>query len=332
VLRTLLLPLLTCALLAGRPAPASAAPADDAALRASSISAERDKALRERVELQRALEGQLAEQDRLQRQRASWRRDRQLKDKRAEAHATAGRIAAIDQRVRELGARLVVAQRALLAAAEAELRGTPAAERRRRLDGWAANMRRALQPAKKIILPDHRIDPLADPEDLEFQARRIAASEKELEREVEALTRRAERFERMDALRQKRNRASELGSLDDNRPRRSTGRIGTQGERDDNAGLGGFDGDSAPEPGDGAAPPNEDPSGGLSESDPVVVLADVVDAGTIDALRRAESSGDPAARARAAVRAKSQVSAQLERLRKTREAIARRVRQLRGGK
>jgi hypothetical protein len=320
--------LLTLCLLAG---PAQAAPADDAAARASATEAERVRALRERSELHATLNRQIAEAERLQKQRASWRRDRQLKERRAEAHATAGRIAALDQRVRELQTRLEREQRALLAAIDAELRaGAPTVDRRRRLDGWTAVARRGLARTKKIVLPDDRIDPLADPEDLEFQARRIAASEKELEREIDALVRRAERFHRMDALRQKRNRASELGGLDDNRPRRSTGRIGTQGERDDGPAAG-FDGDSAPDNDEGGgSPAPEDP--GVGETDPVVVLADVVDAGTIDALRRAESSGDPLARARAAERAHSQVKAQLERLKRTRGAIDRRIKQLRGGK
>jgi len=341
VLPTFLIPLLAGLLLgpgaptaAARPAvrvaqqaPATAPAADRAAARASSIEAERRRALAERAELQRTLEAQVDEVDRLAGQRASWRRDRQLKDRRAEAHATANRLAAVDRRVRDLAVQLEREHRALLAAVDAEVKaGAASPDRRRRLDGWAAVARRGLQRSRKIILPDHRIDPLADPEDLEFQARRIAASEQELEREVAALIARARRYHKMDELRQKRTRASELGGLDDNRPRRSTGRISTQGERDDGPAAG-FDNESD----DSGAPSPEDPGLG-ADSDPVVVLADVVDAGTLDALRRAESSGDPLAKARAAERAQAQVRAQLERLRRTRTAIDRRIRELRGNR
>jgi hypothetical protein len=271
-------------------------------------------------------QAQLAEIDRLKRRRASWRRDRQLETQLAESQQTASQLAGLDRRLRGLDRALQAAHRQVVAAVGAELRlAPPSSVRRRYLTGWAAASGRALQRTKKIILPDFEIDPLADPEDLELQAQRIAQSEKQLEQEILELSERAQRYDRMVKLREKAARATELSGMDDDRPRRSTGRVGSGAgaEADRGQGAGVSNDDASP------APPEDPSSFGGAESDPTVVLADVVDSGTLDALRRAESSGDPRARARATGRARSQVQAQLERLRKQRQLVERRAKQLR---
>lgn len=271
-------------------------------------------------------QAQLAEIDRLKQRRASWRRDRQLESQLAESQQTAAQLAGLDRRLRELDRSLQTAHRQLLAAIDAEHRlARPEPARRRALSGWAAVSRRALQRNKKIVLPDFQIDPLADPEDLEFQAQRIAQSEKQLEQEIAELAARAQRYDRMVKLREKAARAAELSGLDDDRPRRTTGRIstGAGAEADRGGGAGLSNDDVSP------SPPEDPSSFGGSESDPTVVLADVVDSGTLDALRRAETSGDPRARSKATDRARSQVQAQLDKLRKQRQLIERRAKQLR---
>lgn len=280
--------------------------------------------------LARQQQSQLAEIDRLKRRRASWRRDRQLETQLAESQQTASQLAGLDRRLRDLDRALQAAHRQVVAAIGAELRLSPPssptrAARRRYLTGWATASGRALQRTKKIILPDFEIDPLADPEDLEIQAQRIAQSEKQLEQEISELTERAQRYDRMVKLREKAARATELSGMDDDRPRRSTGRVGTGtgAEADRGQGAGVSNDDASP------SPPEDPSSFGGAESDPTVVLADVVDSGTLDALRRAESSGDPRARAKATSRARLQVQAQLEKLRKQRQLVERRAKQLR---
>ncbi len=136
----------------------------------------------------------------------------------------------------------------------------------------------------------------------------------------------------MDKLRRKRKRAAEHGGFDDNRPRRSTGRVGSGKNR--GTGSPGLSVDDNENVGDPSPSPSDSDLGGFmgadeATSDPTVVLADVVDSDTLNALRRAESSGDPLIKAKAAERAHKQVRAQLERLRRRRLIIERRAKRLR---
>jgi hypothetical protein len=64
--------------------------------------------------------------------------------------------------------------------------------------------------------------------------------------------------------------------------------------------------------------------------DPTVVLADVVGSTTLAELQRAEVSGDPEARARAAERAQKDLAARLARVHERRLEMERRARELRG--
>lgn len=270
-------------------------------------------------------ESQLKEIDRLKRRRASWRRDRMLRKQLAESHNTARALATLDKQLRALKARVRSLRQRLIASANRELASSPSSARRSRLVAWRDRARRKLRPrAKKIILPDSSVDPLADPEDLDEQAARMAQAERRLARELTTLKRRSERFRRMARLRRLRARAAQLRRLDTNRPRRVTGRVGS-GDRNQGAGLSETsDNNGSPAPDDGFA---GDPS--LDEANPVVVLANVVSSRTLDALRRAQSSNDPAVKAAAAERARKQVKARLERLRKQRLRVMKRSRSLR---
>jgi hypothetical protein len=308
-------------------------PADRAAAEVLSIQAERRAAVAEKA-IQAERHGKnLDEVDRLKRGKASWRRERQLKKALAASKRSASALSKIDRRIRSIDKRMRAAQRKLLAAINAELfAGKVDGKRRRQLGKWARATRRSLVRRKKIVLPDQRIDPLADPEDLEYQAARIAESEKDLEREIQDLIAREERYDKMVKLRSKSNRAAELGRFDDDRPRRTTGSFGTTSGTDRGAGAGGFEADdnASPSP---ESPLDSDPSdtGGLSggASDPTVILSDVVDSVTLNELRKADRTGDPRARARATKRTRKAVQQQLEQLRRARKRIENRARKLR---
>lgn len=304
----------------------------------AALERERTQGLAEKARLARLYEGQLQELDRLKQQRASWRRDRLIRDQLRASHDTAAALAAADQRIRRTSAALAAQRQRLVAAVERELAAGPAPARRPILARWRAGaQRQQRRDVKKIVLPDERIDPLADPEELEDHAALLRQGEAELARELERLDLQAQRYRYMATLSAKRDRAAELGRLDDDQPRRTTGRS--------SATPGAGDGEAAAPPpvSDAPAPPPslpEDPvdsgmpnddrdSPGDSLNGLDVVLADVVDTSTADALRAADRSGNPAVKARAAERASAQVRARLERLRAQRTRIQERARELR---
>jgi hypothetical protein len=330
---------------AGRPRVAQVAPATAASdrLRAGvdRLVRERGQVAAERAALAAGYERQLRTIDGLKRQRASWRRDRQLRAEMSSSLDTARRLQTVTARLRDLDARLVRDRRALLAAIDVELATPLAAARRQQLTSVRAQVRTALGPApRKIVVPDEELDPLADPEELEQQAAALRDSERELAREIENLARQAARFRRMSELRQQNERAGDLALRDDEGPRRrqlsSAGRGEALGEGD----SGGDDGGESPpppsDPGPGI-PPTDEPGGGAGEQpptdqgfdEPALVLSEVVDAPTLDALRRAGRSADPAAKAAAAELARRRVADRLRLLRERRAAIERRARELR---
>jgi len=310
----------------------AASPADRDASRVRSLASERRSVAAQKAKLVKSHEAQLAEVDRLKQRRASWRRDRQLKRALADSQQTAAVLSRLDARIRGIDQQLERANKALLVATRNELRGHPSASRRAQLIGWLRSARSALVRTRKIILPAETFDPLADPEDLDYHAQLIAQTEKELEQEINELTAREARYDRMVALREKASRAEELSGFDDDRPRRTTGRIGT-GDRSNTTGAGGgLNGDSAqplPPADPGPTADLGSGSGFGSEGDPTVVLADVVDTGTLDALRRAETSGDPKVKAKATQRTRQAVEARLARLKKARVLIEARAHKLR---
>lgn len=308
--------------------------------------------------LAQVYDGQLRQLDRLKRGKPSWRRDHQVQSMKAESQATAEKLSRADATLRAIDAQLVRARRTLLDAIRTELAQTTLAPARRT---ELAHMQRQVAallrpPPRKIILPDDTLDELADPEELAEQIALIAQAEKELARQDAVLTHREQRYARMTRLREVRDRASEMNDLDDDqvrrggRPSATRGAGATSGGAADSpspgaggtsggggAGSGGSGGDSG---GAGGSPPPTDPgndssppAGGSSLDDTSfeqssIILADVVDATTIDALRRASRSSDPRARAQAAARARAQVEKRLERLRRSRALIQRHLRAL----
>ncbi len=274
----------------------------------------------------------------LKRQRRSWRRDRALRKAMAVAQTTAAKLAGIDADLRAVDKKLRAARRALVVAIDAELAGAPTASRRASLVAWRrAAQRRARPRAKKIVMPDATIDPLATVDELSDQSALMKKTEADLAREERLLARREDRYARMARLQKQRSRADELDVFDDSRPRRNTGRLDLSNDR--GAGGAGAEtaddsaGDPAPAPPDGDSPDSPGLSGDSEpeapvDSDPTVVLADVVDADTLAAMRRAERGNDPAAKARAAARMREQVRTRRERLARQRAKVEQRIRAL----
>jgi len=299
--------------------PAAPATTDAALGRIRALAQRRADLARGQAELTARQQGQLAEVDRLKRQRASWRRDRQLKDALAVSLDTARQLGAAARQLAEVDARLAAARRAALAAIDAELAAAPA-PRRRTLAAIRATLIAQVAPpaAKRIVLPDDQLDPLADPEELDQQAAALRQGEAELAREADSLARQAARWQHQADLRRQHERARDLALRDDDQPRRTSGA----------AGAGGTDGlgnPSQPTPQTGGG----EPGAGGFEGQPEIVLADVIDPTAVDALRAAEQSTDPAAKATAAAAARDQVEARLARLRQHRAAIEARARELR---
>lgn len=316
---------------------------DRAFLGVSRLMTQRSQRAAAKRSLQSTYTTQLAELDRLKQSKASWRRDRQIRGKKAESQATAGRLSRVDAELRALDAQLKVQRQALVVAISRELGlATISAARRAALVKMRGDVTAALRPrARKIILPDESLDELADPEDLSEQIALIAQAEKELSQERQVLRQREDRYTRWAVLREQRERAGQMSDLDDDQVRRSTGRSGRAGRESG----GGASGDSAAEDnGDSASPgaggsdgppddsgdPSPPPSGPDASFDvSSVVLADVVDSTTIDALKRAGRSSNPRARAEAAARARKQVEQRLERLKKSRALIQNHLNKLR---
>jgi hypothetical protein len=263
----------------------------------------------------KAYAAQLAAVDALKRQKASWRRDRQLREQLATSQAQAAKLAALDGKISAADAAIKRARGVAVAQidAEAALLGGAGA-RRGELVAARARMAPAPTPSRRrIVLPDATIDPLADPEDLEAQAQLLRDAELELARAIKTLDGQAASLRRAAGLRAAHDRAGEVAARDDDGPRRVTGAGGGA------ASAAGAESDRGPEP------LGADFAGEATAA----VLRDVVDARTSDALRKADRVTDPATKADAAVRARSQAAARMAALAAQRAAIEARARELR---
>lgn len=301
---------------------------DRAAAGVSRLLAQRNARVVEKRGLATTYQAQLRDLDRLKQSKASWRRDRQIRAGKAESQATAARLSRVDAELRALDTQLKVQRQSLLAAIGRELAGAAVSPARRAaLEKMRGQVSAALRPrARRIILPDDTLDELADPDELSEQIALIQQAERELVAEQVALRQREQRYSRWAMLREQRERAGQMSDLDDDQVRRSTGRSEKAGR--ESAGGGGStssdDSAGAPAPGgdygesDTPTPPSEPDTSFETSS---VVLADVVDSTTIDALRKAGRSSNPRARADAAGRARKQVEQRLQRLRRSRALI-----------
>ncbi len=272
----------------------------------------------------------LAAVDELKKQRAGFRRDRDLRDKLAASLELAKALATANQRVLAAQAgvdktnRLLVAGRLDAINRELSQVGLPDA---RRLALLAERDRAAAPsaPVKKIVVPSLEIDPLADPEELEAQAAALRQSEVEIGRQLEGLAKQETVALRAEELRRNHARALEVTNRDDDQPRRGDQQArSTRTINDENSAV--------PQTGN---PPTGDlgtlgnPTASPTLNDFGVVLADLVDKKQLAALRGAARSDDPAMRAAVAKATRTAVQARLEMLRTKRAEIEARAKVLR---
>lgn len=317
------------AVAAAEPAPGQIAATDQA--NAATTAAERrvDALVAQRGPLVQRYQAQLAAVDQLKNEKASWRRDRELRTSMADSADTAGQLAALDKQLAAARGALVAARQALSTAVDAELAARPIGPRAQLLGRLHAQLATQRHVVKKIVIPDAEIDPLADPEELEQQAAALRQSEQELATQVAGLDEQAKELAEVADLRKQHDRANDLALRDDDEPHRNAQH--SSGST--------IDGAASPSPGQGAG---SGASGGTDafngdhgassaaafESEATIVLGDVLDHATIEGLARASKSGDPAQRAEAARKARDAVKARLDQLQKKRAAIEARVKAL----
>ena len=273
---------------------------------------------------------QVAQVDRLKKQRSSWRQQRELRERLAEAQETANKLTAVTAELARANTALATARRTLVTAIDAEVAAGAGGPRASELGKLRA--RHAQQAPKRkvqrIVLPELEIDPLADPEELDQQAAALRESEQQLLNQIAGLDKQASDLDAVAKLKKQHERAGDLARRDDDQPQRTA--LQSSNAR---ASLEDSGGQSSPAPPDGSGGDglhSLGTTGGGFESDASIVLAEVVDAGTIDTLTRAQRSGDPAQRALAAKKTRDAVAGRLDQLRKKRaevEALAKQRKQ-----
>jgi len=279
---------------------------------------------------------QLEAIDRLKKQRKSWRQEREVRTALTDANDTATKLATQKSELAKATAALTAARRQLAISVDAELASGPTPARVAEL----ARLKSQLAPqtprrVSRIVLPDMQIDPLADPEELEEHIKQLLESEEQLRKQMVGLDKQAKELDEVAKLRKQHDRAGELYRRDDDQPQRTA----SQGGGGRATTFGANDGASAPEAGDPGAGQGGGTGAGLGsggstsvgsfETDASIILADVIDATTIETLTRAQRTGDPAQRAEAAKKARDAVASRLEQLKKKRaelEAIKKRRR------
>jgi len=266
-----------------------------------------------RAMLARRYQEELGAIDRLKNQRASWRRDRELRGSLSDSLETANQLSAAARDLEKAKSALESARRSYLLAIDAELSTSPAPERTRQLGQAKAQLMPQVKDApRRIVIPDFDVDPLADPEELEQRAAELRASEDDLARQLAGLKAQAAELDRLVMLRKQHERAGDLFNRDDDEPHRSTARPS---------------GDS--EGGGGKNPSGSPGTGPNFENFVPIVLADVIDATTINSFAAAQRSGDPTQRAEAAHKTHDAVAGRIEQVRKRRLELEARARQLR---
>lgn len=289
---------------------------------------------------------QLSTIDGFKKQKASWRRDRELGSAQADANDTAKRLTALDKQLASAQQALFAAKKSAVAAIDAEVAaGSP---RSAQLAKLRARLAPPLPAPKKIVIPDAEIDPLADPQDLDQQATAIAAVEKQLEAQRVALDTQQKDLTLVAELRSAHERTGELSTRDDDQPQRGAAHSGgaretstqsspTAGSPTNGGGAGsgaGNDSSTSTTSGGGGGETfgatGDKSAASTFEANTAVALGEVIDRTTIDGLVRASRSGDPRQRAEAAKQARDAVAKRLELLKKKRAMIEARAKQLRG--
>jgi hypothetical protein len=282
----------------------------------------------QRNTLAQQYEAQLQAIDRLKKQRASWRQQRELRTSLSDANDTATKLAAATNELAKGNTALANARRTLQVAIDAELAAGVTGPRATEL----AKLKSQLAPqtqkrVSRIVLPDMEIDPLADPEELDEHAAALRESEAQLSKQIAGLEQQAKDLDEVAKLRKQHERAGELSRRDDDQPQRTATQGGAVGGGRTSFEDSGAAPESAPG-GAGGGAGNGTGTGtgtatgvGSFEADATIVLADVIDASTIETLTRASRTGDPAQRAQAAKKARDAVAGRLEQLKKKRAEI-----------
>lgn len=255
--------------------------------------------------LRQALDGQLVTIDRLKRGPRAWRTKSQLEERLAEAHETGERIKAIDGQLRAARSALVAARSTLVAAIDDELARGVAGSRAQELTALRAQQQ-PRREARRIVLPDTRIDPRLDPEELDEQVAAIREGEAALDRQIKGLEDQGKELQRVAELRKHNDRTLELDKRDDNASRRAASREPSEVISDSGSPSG---------PLYGGADRH------LVESEAPIVLPEVVEQTILDGIVKAQRSGDPAQRAIAVKKARDAVAAKREQLRQQRLQI-----------
>jgi hypothetical protein len=295
----------------------------------------------QRAQLTTRYQDELASIDRLKKQKASWRRDRELNTAQADAKDTGDKLATLDKQLAAAQVAVTAARGAVIKAIDAEL-PTATGPRAQQL----TKLRAQLAPAKvvkKIVIPDATIDPLADPDELEHQAAALKDSEDALARQMKSLDAQASELTHVAEIRKQHERAGDLAMREDDQPHRNAQVSSSKGLADTQQTP--TAGAPPPQTGGGASNSGGEHTGGSTstggdsfvggdrgtgfENDASQALGEVIDRSTIEGLLRASRSGDPAQRALAAKQARDAVAARLEQLKKQRAAIEARAKSLR---
>lgn len=322
--------LLILAIAAGSPAVvAESRPADRPLVEASdTVKAESATRLAEhqvaqltvyRASLAKRYQDELEQIDRLKNQRASWRRDRELRDSLSASLETANQLSAATRELERAKTGLASARHSYLVAIEAEvIAGAEPARLQQLTQARSQLMPQVKIVPRRIVIPDLEIDPLADPEELDQRAAELRASEEDLSRQLATLKTQASELDRVASLRRQHDRAGDLFNRDGDEPHRAATRAPSEVSVAEETG--------------GAARPSASlvtPAPNFENFVPIV-LSDVIDASTINSLAAAQRSGDPALRAEASHRAGDAVARRLGEIRKRRLEIEARARVLRG--
>lgn len=255
----------------------------------------------------------------LARERASWRRDRDLAAKKAEANETARQLEAISRDLATVLRQLATARGALAAAIDAELAAGATGSRAQQLAKWKGQLapQRAVH---RIVIPETKLDMLADPEELDEQAAALRETEQELQRQFNGLD---SQVKDLDTVAKLRNASDRMGDLD-RRDSDST----RHPQSPSASGKAGASGDAATAPlNTGSAVPEAARDSSFAADAPTV-LVDVVDASTLESLKKG-MSGTAEQRAEAIRKVRDAVAARALQLAKRRAEIETRSKTLR---
>src|SRR5215831_6510243 len=201
--------------------PAQPPSAATAVAESSAKVAERQvvKAAMDRANLAKRYKDELERIDRLKNQRASWRRDRELRDNLSDSLETANQLSVATRELESAKIALEKARQSYLAAIDAELAAGATPARAQQLAQTRAQLAPQVNVApRRIVIPDFEIDPLADPEELEQRAAELRAAEDELGRQLAGLQAQAEELDHLAVLRRQHDRAGDLFNRDDAEP------------------------------------------------------------------------------------------------------------------